>query len=85
MASAVNKDVYEDVYSDPSIPEAATFFPMSAIVKPILEDRVERKASMPDSKIVNKAAPIVVNNMSLHVVLVTRKPTPPPFLFILVD
>ena len=33
----------------PSIPAAATLFPMSAIaiVKPILLDRVDRKASMP--------------------------------------
>ena len=45
---AVNKDWKKCVYSDSSISEAATFFPMSAIVKPIHVDQADSKASMPD-------------------------------------
>ena len=52
----MNKDRKKGVYSDPSIPAAATFFPMSAIMKPILEDRAYRKASMPDCKNVKAIA-----------------------------
>ena len=46
----MNIDRKKCVYSDSSIPAAATFFPMSAIVKPNLEleDRAYRKAGMPD-------------------------------------
>ena len=44
----IKKDWKKCVYSDSSIPAAATFFPMSAIVKPSLEDRDDRKAGMPD-------------------------------------
>ena len=43
----MNKDRKKGVYSGASITEAATFFPMSAIVKPMLEDRDDRKTSMP--------------------------------------
>ena len=50
IADAVNIDRKKCVYFDSSIPDpaVATFFPMSAIVKPILEDRAYRKAGMPD-------------------------------------
>ena len=51
----VKKDSKEmRFFSDSSIPEAATFFPMSAIVRPILEDRAYRKAGMPDYQNVKK-------------------------------
>ena len=55
----MNKDRKKCFHSDSSIPAAATFFPMSAIVKPILEHRVESKAGMPDSKNVKKIAAIL--------------------------
>ena len=56
----VNKDWKKFVYSDSSIPDpaAATFFPISAIVKPILEDRAYRKAGMPDYQNVETTAVI---------------------------
>ena len=49
------------VYSDSSIPDpaAATFFPVTAIVKPILEDRAYRKAGMPDYQNVETIAAIL--------------------------
>ena len=50
----MNKDRKKGVYSGASITEAATFFPMSAIVKPMLEDRAYRKAGMPDYQNVEK-------------------------------
>ena len=56
---AVNKDRKKCVYSDSSIPAAATFFPVSAIVKPSLEDGAYCKASMSDCKNVNKIASIL--------------------------
>ena len=49
----MNKDRKKNVYSDSSISEAATFY-MSAIVKPILEGRSYRKASVPDYQHVEK-------------------------------
>ena len=61
MAYAVNIDRKKGIYSDSSIPEAATFFPMSAIaiVKPILENRADSKASMPDYQNVKKIEAIL--------------------------
>ena len=55
----MNKDWKKCVYSDSSIPAAATFFPMSAIVKPMLEDRAYRKAGMPDYQNVETIAAIL--------------------------
>ena len=46
----MNNDRKKCFYSDSSNPAAATFFPMSAIVKPNLEDRADCKAGMPDSR-----------------------------------
>ena len=61
IAYAVNIDRKKCVYSDSSIPDhaAATFFLMSAIVKPNLEDRDDRKASMPDYQNVKKIEAIL--------------------------
>ena len=61
MAYAVNIDRKKGVYSVSSIPEAATFFSMSAIaiVKPILKDRANSKASMPDYHNVKKIEAIL--------------------------
>ena len=61
MAYAVNIDRKKGVYSDSSIPEAATFFPMSAIaiVKPSLENRADNKADMPDYQNVEMIAAIL--------------------------
>ena len=42
IVDAVNKDWKKCVYSDSSIPAAATFFPVHAIVKPILAQLPER-------------------------------------------
>ena len=58
---AMDKDGKKCVYSDFSIPAAATFFPMSAIaiVKPILENRADSKASMPDYQNVKKIEAIL--------------------------
>ena len=55
---AVNTDWTKCDYSDSSITVAATFFPMSAIVKPNLEDRDDSKASMPECKNVETIAAI---------------------------
>ena len=57
----MNKDRKKSIYSDSSIPDpaAATFFPVSAIVKPSLEDGAYRKAGMPDCKNVKKIAAIL--------------------------
>ena len=44
----MNKDRKKNVYSDSSISEATTFFPMSTTVKKILKVRADRKAGMPD-------------------------------------
>ena len=53
----MNKDRKKGVYSGASITEAATFFPMSAIVK--LEDRAYRKAGMPELQNVETIAAIL--------------------------
>ena len=50
----MNKGRKKGIYSGASINEAATFFPMSAIVKSMLEDRAYRKAGMPDLQNVRK-------------------------------
>ena len=50
----MNKDRKKNVYSDSSISEATTFFPMSATIKKILEVRADRKAGMPDYQNVEK-------------------------------
>ena len=55
----MNKDWKKCFYSNSSIPAAATFFPMSAIVKPSLEDRDDRKAGMPDYQSVETIAAIL--------------------------
>ena len=70
MAYAVNIDRKKGVYSDSSIPEAATFFPMSAIaiVKPSLENRADNKADMPDYQNVEMIAAI----LTLSVSVITR-------------
>ena len=54
----MNNDRKKCFYSDSSNPAAATFFPMSAIVKPILEDRAYCKAGMPDYQNVETIAAI---------------------------
>ena len=57
----MNKDRKKGVDSDSSIPAAATFFPMSAIaiVKRILKDRADSKASMPDYQNMKKIEAIL--------------------------
>ena len=50
----MNIDRKKGVDSDSSIPAAATFFPMSAIMKPMLENRADRKTSMLDYQNVEK-------------------------------
>ena len=50
----MNKGRKKGIYSGASINEGATFFPMSAIVKSMLEDRAYRKAGMPDLQNVRK-------------------------------
>ena len=55
----MNIDRKKCFYSDSSIPAAATFFPMSAIVKPNLEDRAYRKAGMPNYQNVETIATIL--------------------------
>ena len=50
---AVSRNCGKKLYT-----EAATFFPMSAIVKPMLEERAYRKAGMPDYQNVETIAAI---------------------------
>ena len=61
IVDSVNNGRKKCVYSDSSIPDpaAATFFPVSAIVKPSLEDGAYCKAGMPDCKNVKKIAAIL--------------------------
>ena len=58
ITNSVNKHQKKSINSNSSIPEAATFFPMSVIVKPLLEDQSNLKASLPNYQNVETIAAI---------------------------